>query len=65
LDGGRKPRVYNIGYKWKLVLNFRFRSIYLRCASDNGLACCRSSMDAVADKSKSAVLSGVEPWFLI
>lgn len=22
-------------------------------------------MDAVADKSKSAVLSGVEPWFLI
>jgi len=65
LVGGRNPRVHNIGYKWKLVVNFRFQSIYLWCPFDNGPSCSRSSQDAVANTSKSALLSGVEPGFLI
>jgi len=47
------------------VVNFRFQSLYLRCPFDNGLPCSRSSLDAVANESKSALLSGVEPGFLI
>jgi len=47
------------------VVNFRFQSIYLRCPFENGLACSRSSLDAVANRSKSALLSGVKTGFLI